>query len=117
MEKMEFKEDFKEAKERIMAWWDHEIIDRPAMDIICLVQIALMQECGIIGRVLKIGMQLRNISTILKKKPKPYNFGAECFPRFFPNYGPGIMAAVFGIKPLFKSKTVWFNQPTRIDEN
>lgn len=26
---MAFKVDIKEAKERMKAWWDHEIIDRP----------------------------------------------------------------------------------------
>ena len=26
---MEYKEDIVEAKERMNAWWDHEIIDRP----------------------------------------------------------------------------------------
>ncbi len=28
---MDLKEDVKEAKERLKAWWDHEIIDRPAV--------------------------------------------------------------------------------------
>ena len=28
---MELKEDMKEAKERMAAWWDHELIDRPAI--------------------------------------------------------------------------------------
>ena len=26
-----FKEDINEAKERLKAWWDHEIIDRPCI--------------------------------------------------------------------------------------
>ena len=26
---MGFKEDIKEAKDRMRAWWDHEIVDRP----------------------------------------------------------------------------------------
>ena len=28
---MEYKEDIAEAKERMIAWWDHEIIDRPVL--------------------------------------------------------------------------------------
>jgi len=28
---MEYKEDIDKAKERMNAWWDHEIIDRPVL--------------------------------------------------------------------------------------
>lgn len=116
MDKMEFKEDFKEAKERIMAWWDHEIIDRPAIGYYMP-----RPDCSNAGMwdhwsCAKNWDAIEKHLDNFESRSKTIYFGAECFPRFFPNYGPGIMASVFGIKPLFKSNTVWFNQPTKIDE-
>ncbi len=47
---------------------------------------------------------------------KMYEFGGENIPQFFPNFGPGIMAAVFGIEPKYQSRTVWFHQKTDIGD-
>ncbi|MFX0156153.1 MAG: hypothetical protein ACFE9Q_16655 [Candidatus Hodarchaeota archaeon] len=44
------------------------------------------------------------------------SFEGEAIPRFFPNYGPGIMASVFGIIPKFQSNTVWFHKDTSSKE-
>ncbi len=43
-------------------------------------------------------------------------WGGEQFPHLWPNYGPGIVAAVLGVTPVFKSGTVWFDRPTPISE-
>ncbi len=47
---------------------------------------------------------------------KTYYFGADNIPRFFPNYGPGIMASVFGATPKYQSGTVWFKKETAVEE-
>ena len=43
-------------------------------------------------------------------------YGGENIPSFMPNYGPGIMAAVFGIEPKFQSRTNWFHRETSVEE-
>ena len=117
---MELKEDIKEAKERLEAWWDHEIIDRPIIsyyipkrgkiiggysDARCN-DWTLAQNHDAIEEAL-YGFERRAVRTI---------FGGESIPTYHPNYGAGILAAVFGIEPKFQSGTVWFSHITDIKE-
>ncbi|MBY9019941.1 MAG: hypothetical protein KGD67_02705, partial [Candidatus Lokiarchaeota archaeon] len=48
-----------------------------------------------------------------EKRARDTHFGGESLPFYFPNYGPGIMAAVFGVSPEFKTNTVWFSLPIK----
>ncbi|MFW9942249.1 MAG: hypothetical protein ACFFFT_14515 [Candidatus Thorarchaeota archaeon] len=114
------KEDSSEAKERLEAWWDHEIIDRPAIAYYYPHEGASI--AGLID-VFGFGWDLAKnpdgIEQVLNKYeerlPDLY-FGGEAIPSFFPNYGAGIMAAVFGIIPKYQTRTVWFSRPTSMDE-
>lgn len=119
---MSFKEDIKEAKERLKAWWDHEIIDRPCIsywDLQSEEKSLKMEDAIEVLDPWYLAEHWDNIEISLKKfeiVSKNLYFGGENIPRFFPNYGPGIIAAVLGCKPKFMSKTVWFNRPTAIEE-
>lgn len=115
-----FKENITEAKERLKAWWDHEIIDRP------VISYNYPHEGASIAGLLDIfgfGWDLAKnpdgIEQVLKnfeeRLPDLY-FGGEAFPSFFPNYGAGIMAAVFGVVPKYQTRTVWFSRPTSVDK-
>ncbi len=119
-----FKEDLDEAKERLKAFWDHEIIDRPCISY----------RHGTPGKRIPKGADIVDyfFNWHLARKWDDIegfinNFemvsecitcGAECIPRLWPNYGPGIMASVLGIEPKFDEKglTVWFQRETSIDE-
>ena len=119
-----YKEDIEEAKERLNAWWDHEILDRPcisywyprpgeknsdtdANDIIEYFDPFYLAQYWD-----DLGPCLDNFEAI----SRIWVCGGENIPRFHPNYGPGIMASVFGVEPKFMSRTVWFNRPTPIEE-
>lgn len=114
---MEYKEDITEAQERMNAWWDHEIIDRPVFSYY------YPRKRGKLGAFLDtVGedwILAENYDAIdnaldgFEKRAKETYFGGESIPFYFPNYGPGIMAAVFGVTPEFKSNTVWFNLPVK----
>ena len=114
---MEFKEDISEAQERMSAWWDHEIIDRP------VISYYYPKKRGKLGTFLDtVGEDwtlaenhddIDNAMNGYEKRAKETYFGGESIPFYFPNYGPGIMAAVFGVTPLFKSNTVWFSLPIK----
>ncbi len=114
---MEYKEDITEAKERMIAWWDHEIVDRP------VISYYYPKKRGKLGTYLDtVGENwtlARNYDDIdnamdgYEKRAEETYFGGESIPQYFPNYGPGIMAAVFGVSPLFKSNTVWFSLPIK----
>jgi hypothetical protein len=117
---MELKEDLHEAKERMKAWWDHEIMDRP------VISYYYPKRRGSLGGYLDaIGQdwtlaehynEIDNALDDFEKRAEKTFYGAESIPSYFPNYGPGILAAVFGIVPQFKSQTVWFDKPTEPDE-
>ncbi|MCP4764255.1 MAG: hypothetical protein GY870_20950 [archaeon] len=119
-----FKEDMVEAKERMNAWWDHEIIDRPCINYWCpLPNVKISAEdineffdCWHLARNHdEINPSLDWFESVAKKSI----FGGEHIPQFFPNYGPGIMAAVLGIEPSEFSenaRTVWFSRQTSIKE-
>jgi hypothetical protein len=117
---MEYKEDITEAKERMSAWWDHEIIDRP------VISYYYPKKRGKLGNFLdtvgenwSLAEDYDAIDSSLdgfEKRAKESVFGGESIPFYLPNYGPGIMAAVFGVSPEFKSNTVWFSLPVKPED-
>ena len=104
------------------AWWDHEIIDRPCFAY--HVYIKSKQGPGLKAFIDYIDpwflaqhwddfkICLDNFEEDLKS----IELGGEAIPRFFPNYGSGIMASVFGVTPKFQSNTVWFQKDTSVNE-
>jgi len=114
---MEYKEDVVEAKERMNAWWDHEIIDRPVLSYYYPKKRGkLGAYLDIIGSDWSLAQNYEGIEKTLdgfEKRTEITYFGGESLPFYFPNYGPGIMAAVFGVSPEFKSETMWFSRPTK----
>ena len=114
---MEFKEDIAEAKERMNAWWDHEIVDRP------VISYYYPKSRGAMGGYLDaLGQDwnlarnrnedITHVLLDFEKRAEKTYYGGESIPSYFLNYGPGIMAAVFGVEPHFESETVWFSKPT-----
>ena len=117
---MFLKEVFQEAKERMAAWWDHEIIDRPAISYF------LPGGSGSVDAIISttlinkdLAKNPDNIESALDVAEEGFaalNFGGEYIPSYFPNYGAGIMAAVLGVVPEFRSNTVWFHKETEIKD-
>jgi len=114
---MEYKEDIAEAKERMDAWWDHEIIDRPVLSYYFPKKRGkIYAYLDIFGEDWTLAQNYDRIEEALngfEKRTENTYFGGESIPIYFPNYGPGIMAAVFGVTPQFKTGTVWFSRPTK----
>ena len=117
---MEYKEDIAEAKERMNAWWDHEIIDRPVLSYYYPTKRGkLGVYLDTIGSDWTLAENYDAIDNALdgfEKRARDSYFGGESLPFYFPNYGPGIMAAVFGVSPEFKTNTVWFSLPIKPDD-
>ncbi|MHA1728933.1 MAG: hypothetical protein ACTSWY_09395 [Promethearchaeota archaeon] len=115
--KIPIKEDVEEAKERMCAWWNHDVVDRP------VVSYYHPLPRGSFPRLFDwdLAKKWDGIKECLDKfeeNLKGVHFGAESIPRFFPNYGPGIMAGIFGVIPKFSPKTytVWFKKSTEIKD-
>ena len=117
---MEYKDDITEAKERMVAWWDHEIIDRPVLSYYYPKRRGKLGTfLDTVGEDWTLANDYDDIDNALdgfEKRAKESYFGGESIPFYFPNYGPGIMAAVFGVIPEFKSNTVWFSLPVKPED-
>ena len=113
---MILKENADLAKERMAAWWHHEIIDRP---VIGYSYRKLNFRKGASFDNWYLAQHIDEIQTqhqIFEKHAVNQYYGGEKFPHFWPNYGPGIVAAVLGVEPKFQNGTVWFDRPTEITE-
>lgn len=113
-----YKEDISDAKERLNAWWDHELIDRP-----CILYYHPKPNVNFRG-IYDFWYLAKNWDAIedyindYESKSESIYFGGENIPCLWPNYGPGIMASVLGVEPKFEyeSRTVWFNRPTSVED-
>ena len=98
-----YKEDIKEAKERWNAWWDHEIIGRPVFSYYYPKRRGkLGAYLDIVGEDWTLAQNYEGIEEALdgfEKRTEATYFGGESIPFYLPNYGPGIIAAVFGVIP------------------
>ncbi len=117
-----YKEDIAETKNRMSAWWDHEIIDHPCIHYVSpkpgkripfnvdyveyIDPWYLAEHWDDFEKCLD---NFENTCTYLY-------FGGESIPRFWPNYGPGVLAAILGINPRFMSRTMWFERTTTLEE-
>lgn len=115
------KDDIVEAKERLKAWWDHEIIDRPVISYYYPQEgsSATAGLLNVFGFSWDLAKNLDGIEQILsnfEERLPDLFFGGESIPSFFPNYGAGIMAAVFGVVPKYQTRTVWFSRPTPVED-
>ena len=117
---MFIKEDIEEAKERMKAWWDHEIIDRPVISYhipeganSAKALIASTPLCYDLGKDLD---GIDKILDIIEENSDGLISGGECIPSYFPNFGPGVIAAVFGASVEYKSGTIWFHGPTDVKD-
>ena len=114
------KEDLKEAKERMEAWWDHEIVDRSVISYYVPKKGSF--PIGYLDALVDDWYLAENPNDIeealngFEERAKLTYFGGEAIPSYMPNYGPGIVAAIFGVIPKFNSRTVWFNRPTKPED-
>lgn len=113
---MDLKADTQEAKDRMAVWWDHELIDRP---VVGYTYRKFNLKPSVAYTSWDLAQNYDDIETVydnfVRKAGNQY-WGGEIFPNFWPNYGPGIVAAIFGCIPEYKNNTIWFHHPTPVDE-
>ncbi|MHA2184567.1 MAG: hypothetical protein ACXAAI_06150 [Promethearchaeota archaeon] len=98
------------------AWWEHELIDRPVISYFYPKKRGkLGGYLDVIGEDWSLAENFDGIEASLdgyEKRAELTFFGGESVPSYFPNYGPGIVSAIFGVTPKVASRTVWFSRPT-----
>lgn len=106
-EVMLYKEDWEQAKERFLAWWQGEVVDRVSLQV-------RAPKKDYQPRKLKPPANLEerwtDIEWRLNEADEQFRatfFGGEAFPCFWCNLGPDIMAAFLGADLVFEETTTW----------
>ncbi|HUU26970.1 MAG TPA: hypothetical protein VM123_04090 [archaeon] len=108
---MLYKEDWEQVKERMLAWWEGEIVDR------VVLQVTAPRDGFEINHQWDWFYQARHLDQPEKalaeweKYCQATYFGGESFPNLWINLGPGIPAAFLGAVPQIREDTIWFEPP------
>ena len=105
---MLYKEDWEEAQRRLLAWWDREVIDRPAIQVYAPREKPLPAPKPPETTV----EQARTDPEVVVARNQ-YHFahtwyGGEAFPHLFVNLGPGVASTYLGGNAVIDENTVWF---------
>jgi hypothetical protein len=96
---MLYKQDWEEAQQRIMAWWQGEVIDRPCLQITAPRVEAWDAESKTLPEPASLDERWTNVDYVLRSAADHIRrtfWGGEAFPLFHPNLGPDAFAAFFG---------------------
>ncbi len=110
------KEDIDQAKERLRAWWDHEVVDRPCIGFYYPRPNVPFKGIFDFWYLAKNPDDIKGFLDDFEGKSQSLYFGAENLPYAYINYGPMNMASIFGAETKFQSNTVWYSKPTHVDE-
>lgn len=106
---LEFKKDMKRSLERVYAWYNGELLDRPP------VRFSRHNEAfecfddsgrnwpSLKDRWFDVEYQLEKTVSEMERK----SFLGETFPVFWPNLGPNVIAAAYGCPYIFGEVTAW----------
>lgn len=96
---MIYKDDWEEARQRMMAWWSGEVADR------AVVQVTAPQKDAKVASAWNGWHLVHNLAhpertfEEFEKHCQGTYFGGEALPNLFINLGPGIPAAYLGCTP------------------
>ncbi len=107
MNALEYKEDWDAAQNRLLAWWEQEVIDR------VVVQVTAPRD-GVTPRPVPkpptVEEQWTNLDYQLESRSEQIRctyYGGEAFPLFNPDLGPDAFSAFLGAPIHFDEVTSW----------
>ncbi len=92
------------SKDRLKAWWDHEIIDRPCIGY--YYPRDKFKGFFDFWYLAKNPDDVKGFLDDFEEKSQSLNFGAENLPYAYINYGSTNIASIFGAETKFQSNTV-----------
>lgn len=99
-------EKFEQAKKRIDAWWNNEIIDRPCIQITAPKD-KVKQTIPDTEDLNKFWMDVNFVLDRAEKIIESTLYAGEAFPIYFPNFGPDVFSAYLGCELTFAKDTSW----------
>ena len=106
---MEFKKDAEKCMERVYAWYEGELLDRPPVrfarhnELYDQLDESALSWPSLKDRWFDTEYQLKKDISAMEKK----TFLGETFPVFWPNLGPNVIAAACGCPYVFGEVTAW----------
>ena len=106
---LEFKKDTEKCLERVYAWYNGELLDRPPVrfarhnELYDRIDDSRRSWPSLKDRWFDTEYQLEKAVSEMEKK----SFLGETFPVLWPNLGPNIMAAAYGCPYVFGEVTAW----------
>lgn len=102
---MLYKEDWEMAQERLMAWWEREIVDRVVIQVTAPRpgERRIPPPASLEQQWLDIEYRL----DAAEDRMRHTYYGGEAFPAFWPNLGPDIFVAYLGAELIFGEHTSW----------
>lgn len=112
---MKIKRDYEKTKQRIAAFWEKELADRPLVSVLAPKTPGKNTSPFKNDRSDYTAEQLRRYwedpETVLARNVGLLDntyLGGDALPVIFLNFGPSGHAAYFGSKPLYQPDTVWY---------
>jgi len=115
---MIYKEDWEKCKDRFNAFWENAIIDRCCFGVVSPRKLPIevntkyREAASLKEKWLNPEFRYTNFIYELSKT----YYGAEAFPNFWVNLGPGIVSAFVGSPYKLSNDTIWFDCDPMIDD-
>jgi hypothetical protein len=110
-----YKEDWEAAQERLTAWWDGEVMDRPVIQVTARRPVERKSPWDGWDFARYPDDPLKAVANFELGAESRF-FGGEAFPSCWINLGAGAVAAFLGAQPVLYSDTVWFETPTEWED-
>ena len=112
---MQYKGDWPQGQERLSAWWDGEVVDRPCI-MVTSPRPGSARPAWDGWGFARFPDDPERVVRQFQDVCSATNFGGEAFPNLWINLGAGVVAAFLGASPVFFSQTVWFETPMEWDQ-
>ena len=104
---MLYKEDWDAAQQRLLAWWEREIIDRACIQVTAPRRDVTPRPLPVPSSIEAQWTDLDYVVESQAERIRCTYYGGEAFPLFNPNLGPDIFAAFLGAPLHFAEDTSW----------
>ncbi|OGG47094.1 MAG: hypothetical protein A3F84_14050 [Candidatus Handelsmanbacteria bacterium RIFCSPLOWO2_12_FULL_64_10] len=108
---MTYKDDWEDAKRRMTAWWEGEVLDRVCLQVTAPKEGARQRP---IPEPPDLLTRWTDADYLIEKAQERFRatfYGGEAFPCFVPNFGPDVFSAFLGADLVFAETTSWAETP------
>jgi hypothetical protein len=104
---LEYKPDAARACERMRAWWEREILDRPTLQVSAPNRVQRPLPAKRHASVRDRWLDIDTMVECADNRAANTYWAGELLPSFWPNLGPEILTAALGAELLFGAETSW----------